>query len=283
MGQQRIRKKKRRLFRKPDAVIVTLTTVTILLLLVWGGLHWKESSKQALSVHANGEEQGEQAQQEAGGQQISDSEDLNAGGDEQSSATVDNSVQQPADKPDVNGGESQSKATEPTQETATKPDVPSPTKSEPSSPAKSEAPSPAKSEAPSPVKSEAPSPTKSEPSSSTETEPSINHVQIYEQEIIQVQASCTKDMNEVLSRAESSIQKLDKTDPVAVQAWKENLTKEILAAESICDGEFQVVSQNAENDSVSPKVIEEWKQTFIKLKEKLRGESQAKLQQFMGG
>lgn len=254
MGQQRIRRKRRRGFRKPDAIIVTLASMTVILLLVWGGLHWKESSERALIVSANGIEQGGQAPLEEGGLQTTDSEGLNGGMDEQPSATVETviPVQQAEDKPDATGEESQTpEASEPAQESVTKPDI--------QTPAKSESPS------------------------TTETNPPINQEKIYEQEIIQLQTSCTKDMKMVLTRAESSAQQLDRADSVAIQAWKEKLTKELTAAESRCDGNIQEVLQNAENDSISTKVIEDWKQTYSALKEKLREESSAKLQKLIVG
>jgi hypothetical protein len=114
------------------------------------------------------------------------------------------------------------------------------------------------------------------------TDPPISQTQKYEQEIAQVQAMCTKEMKEVLGGAESSMQQLDKTDPFAFQAWNDNLTKELAAAESDCDGKFQEITGNAEKNSISPTVIEEWRQTFSALKVTLQGESKAKLRQWTG-
>ncbi|WP_373230132.1 hypothetical protein [Cohnella sp.] len=296
MGKQRIRRKRRRGFRKPDAVIVTLTSVTVILLFVWGGLHWKESSGRALFVNANGAERGEQTLQEEGGLQAMDSEGMNAGVDEQSSATAETfaPVQQPNDKPDATGGVPQlPESDEPAQDTVTKMDEveqspvnsesPSATETNHSSTNQTDPASTNQTDPASTNQTDPPSTNQIDPPSTNQTDPPISQAQKYEQKIIQVQASCTKDMNEVLSGAESSIQQLDRTDPVAVQAWKEKLTKELADAESKCDGKFQEVSQNAEKNSVSPKVIEEWKQTFSTLKEKLQIESRAKLQQLMGG
>jgi hypothetical protein len=248
MEQQRIRRKRRRGFRKPDAVIVTLTSLTIILLLVWGGLHWKESSEPALIAHSNGEV------------------------DEQPSATSETvtTVEQSSDTQGITGDgkvPQLPEADKPAQETVTK----------------KETQTPEKSVTPSATETKSPSTTETKSPSTNQSVPPISKVQKYEQEIIQVQAMCTTDMKEVLSGAESSIQQLDKTDSVAVQALKVKLTKEITSAESKCDGKFQEVSQNAEKNSVSPEVIEEWKQTFSALKEKLRGESLAKLKQLMGG
>ncbi|MCD9024073.1 hypothetical protein [Cohnella silvisoli] len=281
MGQRRIRRKRRREFRKPDAVIVTLSSFAIILLFVWGGLYWKESSERALIVHANGEDQVEQSlQYDEGLQSTTESEGLNYGVEEQSSATsetvapVGQSDDQPGvDKPGVDkpGDTSEAPqlpdAAKPTQETVTKPKTHNQAKSE--------------SHSTTGIKS--PSTTEPDSPSTNQTDPPINQAQKYEQKMIQVQAMCMKDVKEVLSGAESSIQQLDKTDPIAVQAWKDKLTKELATAEAACDAKFQEVAQNAENDSVSPKVIEEWRQTFSAMKENLQGESRAKLRQLMGG
>jgi hypothetical protein len=250
MGQQRIRRRRRhgfRGFRKPNAAIATLTSLTVILLLIWGGLYWKESSERKLIVNASGVAEGEQAS--TTGETIT-------------------TVEQSNDKSGVTGEVPQSpEAAEPAQETVAKPETQIPAKSESHSTSPNNSPSTKETESPSAI----------------QTDPRISPAQKYEQEIIQVQSMCTKDMKEVLSGAESSIQQLDKKDPFAVQALMEKLTKELAAAESKCDSKFQEVSLNAENDSVSPKVIEGWKQTFIDLKDKLHEESKAKLQQLMGG
>jgi hypothetical protein len=246
MEQQR-KRRKRRGFRKPDTVIVTLSSLAVVLLLIWGGLYLKESSKRELTIPENGEEQAEQAMIET----VAPMEQSNG-------------------NPGITGQVPQlPEAAMSAKDPVTKPQTQSPVKSESNSTPSNDSPSTAETLSPSP--------------SIDPTNPPISPVQNYEKEIIQVQVMCTKDMKEVISGAESSIRQLDKTDPTAVQAWREKRTKELADAESKCDGKFQDVSQNAENDSVSPKVIEEWKQTFIDLKEKLQGESEAKLLQLMGG
>jgi hypothetical protein len=272
MGQLRKRRKRRRVFRKPDAVIVTLSSLAVILLLVWCGLYWKESSGRALIVPANGEEQVEHALIEDGGLQTTDSEGLNSGVNEQPSKTGETVA--PAEQSNKNPGASGEVhqlpiAAKPAQDPVAKPQTQSPAKSESNSTPSNNSPSTAEASLPSP--------------SIDQTNPPISPAEKYEQEIIQVQAMCTKDMNEVLSGAESSIQQLDRKDPFAVRAWMEKWTKELSDAESKCDSKFQEVSQNAENDSVSLQVIEEWKQTFSALKEKLQGESKAKMEQLMGG
>lgn len=106
----------------------------------------------------------------------------------------------------------------------------------------------------------------------------------FEQEIVQVQAICTKNMEAIQSGVDTSLQQLNKTDPVAIQAWKEKWTNELSVAEAKCDNEFLEVSRNAEQNHVSETVIKEWQQTFNQLKKKLYGESGTKkLEYYMGG
>lgn len=291
MGNQRIRKKRQRALRKPDAVIISLTSLTIILLLVWGGLYWKESSGRALIVQANEEYQVDQSLQEDDGLQTPDSA-LNSGMNEQSSVTGETvvPVEQSDDKASVDGEVPQlQELPKPTQETVAKPETQSPAKLETQSPAtatqnpaKPETQSPAEPETQSTAKTDSPSKAETDSPGTNPSDPPISQAQQYEEEIIQVQAMCRKDMKEILSGAESSIQQA-KTDPYAFQAWEEKWTKEIATAETKCDDKFQEVSQNAENDSVSLEVIAEWQQTFSALKVKLQEESQAKLQLLMRG
>jgi len=105
----------------------------------------------------------------------------------------------------------------------------------------------------------------------------------YDQEIKTIQAQCTRDMKAALSEAESGLQQVDKRDPFAIQAWQSSLTKNMAAAESDCDGQFNELIQDAENDSVSPEAIEEWRKSFNAAKEELKAESNAKAAQLLGG
>ncbi len=224
--------------------------------------------------------------QKNGGLQTTDSEGLNSGMDEQPLATGEtvDPVEQSDDKPGVTDEVPHTpESDELVQETVTKPETESTTETDSPNSTETDLPKTAETDLPKTAETDLPKTAETDSTSTTETDPPISEAQKYEQEIIQVQAMCTKDMKEVLSGAESSIQQLDKTDPYAVQAWKEKLTKELAAAESKCDGKFQEVTQNAEKNSVSPKVIEEWQQTFSALKVKLQEESQAKLRQLMGG
>ncbi|TFE28168.1 hypothetical protein [Cohnella luojiensis] len=281
MGQRRRRKIRHRGFRKPDTAIVALASLVVVLLLVWGGLYWEESSERALIVHAGGEDQVDRTLREEGGLQTTDSEDLSSGVEEQPSSAVgtDAPVEQSDNKPVTEPGKENDTKTG-SQGTAEPQGTPEP---ESEGNAGHESPNDSVPESPTLSKPDSPSPSESESPSATPTDPPISKTQKYEQEITQVQAMCTKDMNEALSGAESGIRQLDRSDPYAVKEWNDKWTKEMEAAESKCDGDFQAVTNKADNDSVSPNVIEGWKETFSAMKVKLQGESKAKLQQLMGG
>jgi hypothetical protein len=224
-----------------------------------------------------GKENSEHALNKDGGVQLTESEDMNAGGNEQLSMIGETSSPSPTETVPPSSTETISPS--PTEKVS-----PSPTEKVSPSSTKKVLPSPTEKVSPSPTEKVSPSATETDSPSATETgSPStiISPAEKYEQKIIQVQAICTQDMNEVLRGAELSIEQLDRTNPLAVQTWKENLTKEIAAAESQCDGKFEEVSRNAVNDSVLPRVIEEWKQNFKTMKEKLQSESEAKLQKLL--
>jgi len=318
MGQQRKRRKRRREFRKPDAVIVILGSLTIVLLLVWGGLYWKETSERTQIVHAGGKKQFEQAMHNDIGQQTADSEPFYSEGYDQ--PAIAGETLDPAPRADDESAINDEahrlpQASESAQETVAQPGKRSPVNSnshgaaetDKSSAIESNSPNETGSELPNAMETERPSMTGTPLPNETETEwpssvetgtpnaaetgspianpidPPISQTQKYEQEITQVQAMCTKEMKEALGGAESSFQQLDKKDPFAFQAWNENLTKDLAAAETKCDGKFQETIINAEKDSISPTAIEEWRQTFNALKVTLQGESKAKLQQWTGG
>jgi hypothetical protein len=266
MGQRRRRRIRHRGFRKPDTAIVALASLVIVLLLVWGGLYWEESSDRALIVHAGGEDQVDQA--------LGEEQPSSAAGTD---APVEQSDHTPVTDPEKESDtKTESQGTkEPESEGAAEHESPSVNKPESSTVSKPDSPSASE--------SDSPSATQTDPPSATPTDPPISKTQKYEQEITQVQAMCTKDMNEVLSGAESGIRKLDRSDPYEVKAWNDKWTKEMETAESKCDGDFQAVTAKADNDSVSPNVIEGWKETFSAMKVKLQGESKAKMQQLMGG
>ncbi|QJD87445.1 hypothetical protein [Cohnella herbarum] len=325
MGQRK-RRKRRREFRKPDAVIVILGSLTIVLLLVWGGLYWKETSERTQIVHAGGKKQFEQAMHDDIGLQTADSETFYSEGYDQ--PAIGGETLEPAARADDESAindEAQKlpQASGAAQETVAQPGKRHPVKSNSHGAAETDKPSAIESgspsgtgtDLPSAAESEMPSKTGTQLSNEMETEsstemetewpsaaetgkpnaaetgspianpidPPISQKQKYEQEITQVQAMCTKEMKEALGGAESSFQQLDKKDPFAFQAWNENLTKELAAAETKCDGKFQEITVNAEKDSISPTAIEEWRQTFNALKVTLQGESKAKLQQWTGG
>ncbi|WP_372629028.1 hypothetical protein [Cohnella sp.] len=115
------------------------------------------------------------------------------------------------------------------------------------------------------------------------TIPAASGKRDYDQEIKEIQAQCTRGMKAALSEAESGLQQVDKRDPFAIQAWQSSLTKNMAAAESDCDGQFKELIRDAENDSVSPEAIEEWRKSFNAAKEELKAESNAKAAQLLGG
>jgi|GEM_PF-1500809 len=117
----------------------------------------------------------------------------------------------------------------------------------------------------------------------TPTIPAESRARDYDREIKEVQAQCTREMKAALSEAESGLQQVDKRDPFAIQAWQSSLAKNMAAAESDCDGQFNELIRDAENDSVSPEAIEEWRKSFNAAKEELKAESNAKAAQLLGG
>ncbi|MGF7046839.1 hypothetical protein J2T13_001341 [Paenibacillus sp. DS2015] len=318
MKKQRIGRRRRRFYKK-DAPVVTLASISVILLFVWGGLYWNESSEKALSADANVQQQDQQALYDEEGFPTADSADseeltgLDTLGNNPSTALDESGTTDSTDSMVTSNGEREGNHSEllpstddidsmetsvgkSNTQSADKSVVQSPTKSVTQSSGKSDEQSSTKLDTASPTKSEeaqgpttsdTPSPTRSDvqsPSTSTnQVEVVVNQAEKYEQEILQVQAKCTKDMNVVLSAAEKSFKQLDMRDPVTVQEWKEKLTKESLTAESACESAFQVQIRGAENDSVSANVIEEWTDSYQTLRMRLKEESEAKLQQLLGG
>ncbi|WP_438349501.1 hypothetical protein ACP8HI_02105 [Paenibacillus sp. FA6] len=309
MGKQRKGRKRRRRIYKKDAPVVILASLTLILLCVWGGLYWSETSEKAIIADANVKEQSQQILQNEEALFIADSEGLiDIQANEQPSAIdeikpMDSTVTANDEREkntelspftDVPNPPDQT-VTKSDKQTLTKPDTSSPMRSNTQSPTKLEEQSPTKPDEQSPTKLDEQSPTKSDEQSPTnsnaqtpmtsmkQVEPAVNQAQKYEQEIIKIHAKCTKDMNVVLSGAEMSSQQLDMRNPVNIQEWREKLTKEIATAESKCGDSFQEQMNNANDDSVSEKVIEEWRNSYNALKANLKKESEAKLQQLMGG
>ncbi|RED54844.1 hypothetical protein [Cohnella lupini] len=289
MGNKRRRRSRRRGSFKPDPIIATLASIAVFLVIVWAALYWNESSGRSLIVHADqpeaeasiGESPSPLSELE-GDLPPTDSEtsmddEPAEGANEATDEQPEGEALNPAHESNgtTNNPDSTSNTADP--ESNDEPDsgltVPtdsgSPIESEPDLPIESDQNSPDVSPVNSPDESPANSP--------------ISLTERYEQDIKEVQAACTKEMKEALNGAESSLEQLDRRDPVALQAWNEKWTNKLSEAESDCDGEFQEVIQNAEHDSVSPALIEEWKQTFIESKEELRKESKAKLTQLVGG
>ena len=307
MGKQRKGRKRRRRFYKKDAPVVILASLTLILLCVWGGLYWSESSEKAFIADGNVKKQGHQTLQNEEALSIVDTEgtiDIQA--NEQASA-IDEI--EPMDSTVITNDEQEINTelspfvdvpnpteTEQTvtksdkhtdKQTVTKPDPLTPMRSNTQSSTEVDEQSPTKLDEQSSTKLDEQSPTKSNtqtPVASVEqVEPTVNLAQKYEQEIITIHAKCTKDMNVVLSGADMSFRQLDMGNPFNVQEWREKLTKEIATAESNCGDAFQEQMNNANDDSVSEKVIEEWRNSYNSLKANLKKESEAKLHQLMGG
>lgn len=116
-----------------------------------------------------------------------------------------------------------------------------------------------------------------------ETEKPINVSEKYEQQVLQLQAKCTHDMNEVLAGAESSIEQMDKSDPYAFQELNQKWTEKLEIAQSTCNTKFQEIIVNAQNAAVEPETTEEWEQTFSTMMLQLQAELEAKMMKLMGG
>ncbi|NIK79528.1 hypothetical protein FHS15_004689 [Paenibacillus castaneae] len=278
MDKQHKRKKRRRRLQKPDAINVILASITLVLLLTWGGLHWKESSEQKLLVHADGGEQ-VLVSEEGVGSADSEEKGLAPEGEAEPSATdeiaatpetqaeagtetpvIDEEKSnlptntKPA-APDKNNNNGNAQATKPT--STVKPNT------KPGS------------------KPEAELPSTTEKPGTAVTPPPVVQTGQYEQEIIELQASCTQDMNEVLVNAEESMAQLDKTDPYALLAFNDKVAKQLADVGSACDNKFQEITVRADKASVSPEVIKEWQQAYGALMEKLKGEFEAKLMKLL--
>lgn len=116
-----------------------------------------------------------------------------------------------------------------------------------------------------------------------ETEAPITSTEKYEQQIVQIQAKCTQDMNDVLAGAETSVAQLDMSDPYAFQElsqkWMDGLSK----VEATCSTKMQGIIAQAEKDNVEAEITDKWEQTFSDLMLQLQGQFEAKLLQLMGG
>ncbi|MDQ0086837.1 hypothetical protein J2T12_000231 [Paenibacillus anaericanus] len=316
MGKQRIRKRRRRRFYKPNVAVSLLTCITIILLFVWGGLYWKESSNKNQLVNASAQDQGQQISQGEEGlplladnnsyeeigdalQTLEEADDL--GGEnadvaddsdgsvsvvkeEASSQTQEKETTVPqigkindSDTLDTRKPDTSSSSMKPETNSSSKPNESGSTKSETLVSVKPNE------QDQSPTESNSSTPLETGSSSTTKTSPVVSKVEKYEEEFTNVQGKCTKDTKVVLSKAESNAQQMDKQDPRVVLAWRDNLDTELATAKSTCEGTFQELIQTAENDQVSLSVVEQWKQTYNDLRVKLQEESEAKLKEIMGG
>ncbi|OPA80032.1 hypothetical protein BVG16_04580 [Paenibacillus selenitireducens] len=276
MGKQRIRKKRRRRIQKQNIPIAILSSITIILIFVWGGLYWKESTKTAL-IDPTGEygynwEEMEELPQigskdttitpvasgQAGVQQVPE------GAKQPEAAKQEIKTEQPeAPTKQVKDNE-QLEAAKLTKGPVTKSNEQSKAKSDTSK----------QSGTSDSIDTNSKTSSQSEIIASKESK--------YEQELVKLKAKSMKDMNVILEGAETSIQQLDKTNPIEVQAWQDKITNEISNAESTCERNYLALIQSAEKDSVSASKIDEWTLTYNALYVKLQDESRAKLQNLMG-
>lgn len=315
MGKQRIRKRRRRRFYKPNVAVSLLTCITIILLFVWGGLYWKESSNKNQLVNASAQDQGHQISQGEEGlplladnnsyeetgnalqiiEEVADLGDENADvaddSDGYESVVKDNASQTQEKETTVpqigkiNDSDTLNTGKPDTSSNPVKPETNSSSNPNESGSTKSETLVSVKpnEQDQSPTESNSSAPLETGSSSTTQTSPVVSKVEKYEEEFTKVQGKCTKDTKVVLSKAESNAQQMDKQDPRVVLAWRDNLDTELASAKSTCEGAFQELIQTAENDQVSLSVIEQWKQTYNDLRVKLQEESEAKLKEIMGG
>ncbi|OBZ13613.1 hypothetical protein [Bacillus sp. FJAT-26390] len=285
MSQRHARRKRRPRFQKPDTINIILGSLTIILIVAWGGLYWKDSSQQALIVSADGAAQNEQAELIDLDEVVTDPKSTPPA-DEAKPAVTDKAGQA-TDKPAVGGEE----AAPPEKET-TEPDK----GSEPvqtTKPVHTAKPNQVKPGAGGGAKPGTTKPGTTKPGTSTPgttnpetpavTEPPVNMSEKYEQEIIQLQAKCTQDMNEVLVGAEASIEQLDMSDPYAFQQLNQKWMDGLANVENTCNTKFQEKIDNAEKADVDSAITEEWQQKFSALMLQLQGEFEAKLLQLMGG
>ncbi|XID93100.1 hypothetical protein ACF3MZ_00740 [Paenibacillaceae bacterium WGS1546] len=283
MGKQRVRRRRRREFPKPDAAIVTLAALVVLLLLLWGGLYMRETSGRNLADGANAEERTGFAPatvtRDNSGLPPSGTDDAYPPESGQPSVP-DESIDSEA-RPDRTTAEPETRSKPESAPEAKSGDLPTPEETgsatEPESPGESE--SGQTEDSATEIAGATDSVQPQEPPSNS----AVSRTRNYEREIKEIQAHCTTDMKEALSAAESDLRQVDKRDPIAVQGWQTSLTEELAAAESDCDSRFRELTRDAENDSVSPAILEEWERSFGAVKEEIRTESNAKAKQLIGG
>lgn len=287
MSKHHARKKRRPRLQKPDTINIILGSLTLILLFVWGGLYWNESSQQSLIVNANGAALNEQAQ-------LSE-EELYGTAPEKTSPTVDGvppttdktgkPVEQVAGKPAGSGGEAvlpEKEADKPAGENENPLPVQTTKPSSTTKPNKGTETKPNDGSTSTPTTKPKPTPSPDQPNV-PETEAPITSTEKYEQQIVQIQAKCTQDMNDILAGAETSIAQLDMSDPYAFQElsqkWMDGLSK----VEATCSTKMQGIIAQAEKDNVEAEITDKWEQTFSDLMLQLQGQFEAKLLQLMGG
>ena len=268
MEKQRIRKKRRRRFRKPDNVIVTLFSVTLALILVWAGLYWIDATNKAFMAKSPEGEELIQSLQEDIERSMHRTSDLQ---DEKESKPIADSGTK------LDGGKTEDAVAEGTS-------MKSERKTEPMAEAAPTATEPSPSAAP----QASAIPQKQPPSQKpvAEENPLVGTaaaLAVYEQELNKLEDQCEAEIKKIESGAEASFRQLSRNDLAGIQAWDKSLRLDTANAESACDAEFQKLNQQAEKDNISAQTIEEWNQTYTAFKAKLREESEAKLVQLVGG
>ncbi|OMF21252.1 hypothetical protein BK133_28700 [Paenibacillus sp. FSL H8-0548] len=289
MSERHARKKRRPRFRKPDRINIILGSFTVLLLFAWGGLHWKESTQQSLVVNAGSAAMNSHAELLEVGLVGDNAASTSPPGVTEPIAT--DQADKPAEQPGVettdqsksSGQNAEDQGAEADKSAVEDKTSPSAQTTKPTSTAKPNQSSGSKPGGSTAVK---PTPETTEVPEApvvAETKPPIPVSEKYEQEIVQIQAKCTTDMNGVLAGADASMKQLDMTDPYAFQQLTEKWMDGLANAESACTTKFNGVIEKAANDDVDPEIIESWEQTFSALMLQLQGEFETKLLQLMGG
>jgi hypothetical protein len=288
MSQQHVRRKRRPRFQKPDTINIILGSLAVILVFAWGGLYWKESSNQSLVVSADGAALNQYAELQADGVETNIPESTSPAGAVKPAAT--DQAAKPAEQATEPPAEEGKGATIPEAATTDKPaatdNESNPVQtSKPTTPVK-----PGQGTGTKPGKGTdagagavaKPTPTPEVPEV-TVTPPPVEASAKYEQEIIQVQAKCTQDMNEVLAGADTSIKELDMTDPYAFQELNQKWIDGLTNAENACTAKFEGIIERAEKDEVDSDITEGWEQKFSALMLQLQGDFEAKLLTLMGG
>ncbi|WP_138754116.1 hypothetical protein [Paenibacillus sinopodophylli] len=283
MGQGHSRKKRRPRFQKPDTINIILGSLAVILILAWGGLYWDKSTDQSFVVNAKGAPpviiaalDGTVIPTEVT-QVVTPSSEVKT---VETAPTVKPS-EQAATNPDRNEEVIETPEAASEQAVAVKPAVKPAATPRPVQTTKPVTTSkPNKGTDAKPNTGVSPKP---DEETAIETEPPVNAVEKYEEQMRQLQAKCTQDMNAVLAGAEASVAQLDLSDPYAFQELNQKWMDGLSNTEAACNAKLQTLIADAEGDKVEQSVTEEWEQTYSSLMLQLQGDFEAKLLQLMGG